>query len=181
MATKVKRHVSVSMTVWLLAVWIAVFASVKPAVVVGGLIVAVAVQLIFPLPVNKSLWRVRIGPFLYLVVRFNWDLIVAGLNVSWLVISGKKHEDGIVKCEVRSDNPVYMTIVAAMTSMIPGTIVVEASRSEHALYLHVLDLEVQGGIEGVREAVLAQEKRVLFALAPRQVLMKTGLWKGLGR
>lgn len=180
MATKVKRHVSVSMTVWLLAVWIAVFRSVEPAVVTGGLLVAIVVQLIFPLPVNKDLWRVRVGPFLYLALRFNWDLISAGVKVSWVVLTGKDHDDGIVKCEVRSDNPVYMTIIAAMTSMVPGTIVVEASRQDRALYLHVLDLEAQGGIEGVKQAVLAQEKRVLIALAPRKVLVETGLWKGLG-
>lgn len=179
MPDKVKRHVSISMTLWLLVVWALVFGSLELAVLAGGVLVAIAVQLIFPLPVNKNLWRVRLLPFLYLVVRFNWDLITAGTHVAWLVITGRNHDDGIIKCEVRSDNPVYMTIVAAMTSMVPGTIVVEASRSEHALYLHVLDIEAQGGIEGVRVAVLAQEKRVLIALAPGEVLVETGLGKGI--
>ncbi len=175
MPAKVRRHVSFSMTAWLLLVWLAVFGSLDWLVIVGGLLVAVGVQIVFPLPIMPNLWHVRPVSFIVLALRFLYDLLVAGVQVSWLVVSGHPHEDGIVKCTVRSDNPVYMTMVAAMTSMVPGTIVVEASRTEKALYLHVLDMKTHGGIEGVRKEVSAQEKRVLLAFAPSKVLRETGL------
>lgn len=175
MTSRVKRHVSISMSAWLLLVWVAVFGSLDPLVVVGGLVIAVAVQLLFPLPTTPHLWHLRILPFLWLLIRFNWDLVTAGIHVAWLVVSGKDHRDGIVRCDLRTDNPVYMTIVAAMTSMVPGTIVVEASKSEKALFLHVLDLDAQGGVEGVRKSVAQQEDRVLWAVAPSDVLVESGL------
>lgn len=176
MIPKVRRaQVSVPMTLWLLLLWLAVFRSITPMHVAGGLLVAFAVQLLFPLPTSTHLWRWRFFPVLYLAVRFGWDLIVAGLQVAWVVVSGKTHDDGIVRCDLRSNDPVYMTIVAAMTSMVPGTIVVEASRERRALYLHVLDLRTHGGIAGVRRAVRAQEARVLLAFAPALVLRECEL------
>ena len=175
MRTRVTRHVSFSMTAWLLVVWLAVFGSLEPVTILGGLVVALAVQVVFPLPIAADLWHWRLLPLLHLTVRFIWDLIVAGSQVAWIVVTGNDHDDGIVKCEVRSNNSVYMTIVAAMTSMVPGTIVVEASRSEHALYLHVLDLAAHGGVTGVQQEVLQQEKRVLLAFAPDKVLDECGL------
>lgn len=170
-----RRGVSFPMTAWLLVLWLAVFGSVTPLNIVGGLIVSLAVQLLFPLPTSSHLWHWRIFPLLYLAARFVWDLIVAGAQVAWIVVSGKDHDDGIIRCDMRSDDPVYITIVAAMTSMVPGTIVVEASRETRSLYLHVLDLEAHGGVEGVRRAVRAQEARVLVAFAPRAVLYDCGL------
>ena len=175
MRTRVVRHVSFSMTVWLLIVWLAVFRSLEPATILGGLVVAVAVQIVFPLPIVADLWHWRLLPVIHLTLRFAWDLVLAGAQVAWIVVSGNDHDDGIVKCEVCSDNPVYMTIIAAMTSMVPGTIVVEASRRDGALYLHVLDLDAHGGVEGVQKEVLQQEKRVLLAFAPDKVLTQCGI------
>ncbi len=175
MPTRVRRHASISMTIWLLLIWLAVFRSLDWLTVLGGLLVVVLVQLIFPLPSMPGLWHLRPFAFLHLLGRFIWDLVWAGAQVSWIVVSGRHHDDGIVKCSVRSSNPVYITIVAAMTSMVPGTIVIQASREEHALYLHVLDLPAHGGIEGVRQEVLNQERLVLLAFAPNSVLEETGV------
>ncbi len=163
------------MTLWLTLIWVAVFGSISPVVVVSGILLALAVQALFPLPSQKGLWHLRPWYFLILLFRFIWDLIRAGLQVSAVVLWRGAHDDGIIRCDLRSGNPVYMTIVAAMTSMIPGTIVVEANKHEKALYLHCLDIEHQGGVEGVREATWAQEARVLRAVAPTKVLKEAGL------
>ena len=62
-----------------------------------------------------------------------------------------------------------------MINLVPGTIVVELKRREGIIYLHVFDLEAQGGVEGVRAASLAQEERVLKALASAQTLDTVGV------
>ena len=170
-----KSRVSVAMTLWLLLVWIAVFSSVQPLVLLSGVVLGVLIQIIFPLPLQRRLWHVRIGAFLILALRFVWDLIVAGAQVSWLVVTGKQHEDGIVRCPTLSGNPVYMTILAAMSSMIPGTIVVKVEPFEKVMYLHVLDLKAHGGVQGVKKEVEDQEKRILLGLTPDDVLRETGL------
>lgn len=166
---------SFAMTFWLTLIWVAVFASLSPLTLLSGVLVAVVVQLVFPMPKQKGLWHLRPLAALYLLVYFMYDLVRAGLQVSRVVVTDRVHDDGIVRCDLRTGNPVYMTIVAAMTSMIPGTIVVEADQREKAIYLHCLDLEAQGGVQGIRDATWDQEKRVLLALAPNQVLRRVGI------
>ncbi len=169
------RRVSVAMTVWLTLVWIAVFGSFTPLVIVSGIVLAAIVQMVFPLPLQRNLWHIRISYLLVLVIRFIWDLVVAGSSVSVLAVTGKPHQDGIIRVDTRSGNPVYMTILAAMSSMVPGTIVVKLDPKDKAMYLHVLDLAAHGGIEGARKEAQDQEKRILLALAPNYVLRETGL------
>ncbi len=170
-----RRHVSVAMTIWLTMVWIAVFSSFAPLIVLSGLLIAIVIQLVFPLPSHKHLWHLRPLYAAVMLLRFVWNLIVAGVQVSLLVLSGRDHKDGIVSCKVRSGNPVYMTILAGMTSMVPGTIVIKVDPADRTLFLHVLDMEAHGGVEGTRKEVLDQERQILQALAPSRVLVETGL------
>lgn len=172
-------HASVSMTLWLIAVWVAVFASASPVVLITGLIVALSVQLVFPMPNTPGTWRVRPVFLVVLVVRFVWDLVVAGLQVSGLVLSNRPHKDAIVECATDTDNPIYLTVVAAMCSMVPGTVVLEVDPKGKRMFLHALDISAQGGATGVRDAVAGQEKRVLLALASTSAVVQAGLGRFL--
>jgi multicomponent Na+:H+ antiporter subunit E len=51
-----------------------------------------------------------------------------------------------------------------MVSLVPGSIVVEARRSTHTLFLHVLDAQDMGGVDRMRRQVMALERRVTRAL-----------------
>lgn len=166
---------SLIFTLWLLFIWFAAFGDFSWVSLIGGTVIAIAIQWLFPLPHQSKTWHVRAVPLAWLVVRFLWDMTKAGLHVAYLVIFSPPRKDGIVECQVRSVNPVYISILVAMTSLIPGTIVVQVDRSQRRIFLHVLDMEYQGGIAGVREATAAQETRILRALAPNSVLSETGL------
>ncbi len=168
-------------TLWLLGVWLALFGSVTWVSVIGGLAVALVIQWLFPLPHQSGTWRIRPLSLIFLVVKFLWDLLRAGLHVAALVLFPKPREDMIIACEIRSNNPVYLAILVAMTSLIPGTIVMQIDRKERRIYLHVLDAKFQGGTSGVRAATLAQEARILRATASKTVLQETGLLTGKGR
>jgi multicomponent Na+:H+ antiporter subunit E len=50
-----------------------------------------------------------------------------------------------------------------MVSLVPGSLVVEARRSTHTLFLHVLDVGDMAGVESMRSQVLALERRVVLA------------------
>lgn len=171
----VRGRVSPVLTLWLVLVWVMVFGSLSWLTVLGGLLVALAVQVAFPLPHASPRWHWRVWPMVVLVVRFVRDMVAAGLEVAWLVLSGRHTHTGIVRVELRSGDPVHMTIVSAMTSLVPGTIVVRVARLAGVIYLHVLDVDRQGGPEGVRRAVLGQEARVLRAVAPDALLRDVGM------
>lgn len=172
-------RVSPAMTLWLVIVWTVMFQQISWIVVLSGILFAVVIQVVFPMPSHSHLWHVRIGYAIVLVARFIWDLVVAGVQVSWLVLSGSEHPDGIVECRMKSGNPVYLTVVAAMCSMVPGTVVLKIDPSKKLMYLHALNLPAQGGANGVRSAAQGQEKRVLLAMATNPAVIAAGYGKYL--
>ncbi len=168
-------RVTVTYTLWLFFIWVAAFGNVEPLTLVGGLLVAFIVQWSFPLPLRTGIFVFRPFRALWLAIRFLYDTIRAGLHVSWLVLRPEPRRDAIIAIATRTDNPEYLTILSAMTSLVPGTIVLEVDPVFRYIYLHCLDVDFQGGVEGVRAAVRAQEARILQALAPNSVLIETGL------
>lgn len=164
-----RYRVSLTLTLWLTAVWVLVFASVEPMILVSGVLLAILVQWVFPLPHITHTWRVRPVALIVVVARFLWDLLVAGIQVSWVVLRGGCDRNGRVQVTLRSGDPVHMTIIAGMTSLVPGSVVLDVVVPERRLDLHILDLYAQGGEAGVVASVLAQEKRLLAAIAPQML------------
>lgn len=169
--------VSWRLTLWLLLVWVMVFGSVDPLTLLGGIVVAIAVQWAFPLPRVQGRWTLRPRETLVLLSRFVADLVRAGVQVSWIVVSNKKVDNAILRVDLRSADPVHLTVVSAMTSLMPGSIVVRVDRLIGRIYIHILDVEGQGGTEAVRQSVLDQEERILRALSRPADLSAYGLGK----
>lgn len=169
------KRLSLSMTLWLLVLWTLLFASFDPLVLLSGLLVALFIQLIFPLPRSRFFANFRLRQGLILAGVFLVDMVKAAVHVASVVVTGRDYECGVVRIDLRSSADITMAVTAAMINLVPGTIVVELKRREGVIYLHVFDLEAQGGVEGVRAASLAQEERVLKALASAQTLETVGV------
>lgn len=175
-----RLHISIDLTVWLIFVWIATFGDLKPLTLVGALVVAVVVQWLFPLPNRAGIYRIHPVGLVVLIARFVWDMSRAGVHVAALILFPRPREDAILRMQVRTDVPEYLAILVAMTTLVPGTVVVEVDRAHRILYLHCLDVEGQGGVEALRAATLAQEARILRAVAPTSLLLELGLLSGRG-
>lgn len=151
---------------WLTLVWTALWGSFSPMVVVSGVLVAVLSCLAFPLPPVKLESRVRPWPLLLLALRFVLDIVRASVEVSAVVLRRRPVRNAVVAVDLRSSSDFVMTGVAAMLSLVPGSIVVEARRSTHTLYLHVLDVPDEEAVEAFRRDALAVEDRFLAAFEP---------------
>ncbi|MDC4233468.1 Na+/H+ antiporter subunit E [Actinomyces sp. B33] len=173
--SRVDMRPSAAMTLWLLGVWLLLLRDVSPLGVVGGLLIALAVHLLLPMPRTGTRWRIRPGALAWLLIRFLVDLVHSGLEVSWIILSGRRVRTGIVRVDLHSNDPVHLTIMSAMTSLVPGSIVVAIMRDQARMYLHVLDLDGHGGRAGIRRSALRQEERILRAIAPADVLADLGI------
>jgi multicomponent Na+:H+ antiporter subunit E len=118
----------------------------------------------------------RPGPLARLVGRFVSDLVLASFHVAWTaVLPGPTPRGGLVTVPLRSASDLFITTTAGLSSMVPGTMVVDLDRSDASLRLHVLDLAGSGGPDAVRESTRALEERLLRAFAPRAELVRLGL------
>jgi len=159
------RAVSPWAVAWLTVVWVALWGQLSALVVVGGVLVGVLVCLVFPLPPLRIGLRVRPHLLLWLLLRFLADVVVASVQVSWLTLQLRRRpRNAVIEVDLRTTSDLVLTVVAEMVSLVPGSLVVEARRSTHSLFLHVLDARDQRGVDRMRSQVLALEQRVIRAL-----------------
>jgi multicomponent Na+:H+ antiporter subunit E len=168
--TRPARHRAVQpfAVVWLTLVWLALWGELTPLLVVGGVLVAVLVCLTFPLPPVDLAARVRPVLLAGVAARFLLDVVRASVQVAGVVLRRRPVRNAVVAVDLATESDFILTMVAAMLSLIPGSVVVEARRSTHTLYLHVLDVPDAAAAEAFRRSALALEQRLLRALPPRQ-------------
>lgn len=158
------RAVQPMAVLWLTGVWVALWGDLSVANVLSGAVLAVVVSLVFPLPPVRMRLRLRPLRLLVLVGRFVTDVVVASAQVAWKTVALRRApRNAIVEVKLRTPSDFVLSMVAEMVSLVPGSIVVEARRSTHTLFLHVLDAEDADGVERMRRRTYALERRVVLA------------------
>lgn len=152
--------------IWLVLFWMGLWGSWSPSIVLSGVAVAFAASLAFPLPPVSIGAKVRLLPLLWLILHFLFDVLRASILVSKVVLRRRPVRNAIVTVDLHSDSDFVLTAVAAMLTLVPGSIVVEARRSTHTLYLHVLDVDDEAAVERFRAEAFAVEQRFLRAFVP---------------
>lgn len=158
------RSLQLAALMWLTVVWVALAGVVSLANVLGGFLVALVVCSVFPLPplrMNLHVRPLRLG---WLVGHFLVDVFVASGQVAWTTLQlNRQPRNAVIKVDLRTRSDFVLTVVAEMVSLVPGSLVVEARRSTATLFLHVLDVRDQAGVDEMRRQVLALERRVVLA------------------
>jgi multicomponent Na+:H+ antiporter subunit E len=150
---------------WLTVLWVALWGDLSAANLLAGLVLAVAVCIVFPLPPLRMHLRVRPRWLTWLALRFLADVVVASIQVARTTLTFTRQPvNAVIEVDLSTDSDFVLTVVAEMVSLVPGSLVVEARRSTHTLFLHVLDARSQAGVDRFRGEVLALERRVILAL-----------------
>ena len=103
------------------------------------------------------------------LARFLVDLVQAAVQVAAATLSPRPAQGGsIVAVQLRTRSEFYMTIVSAIVSLVPGSIVVEARRRAGILYVHGFHVTTPQELEELRRDVLAVETRVVRAIGTRE-------------
>lgn len=150
-------------------VWVLLMGELSVANVVFGVVLGVVVNFVFPLPPISFHGRLRPLGVLYMGFRLVTDLVVSSIKVVAVVFQfGRKFENAVIRVPLRSHSDLYLTITAELTCLVPGSVVLEARRSDDTLYVHVMDVRGPEDLDAAREHTLAAERRVLKALGSRE-------------
>lgn len=164
------RAVQWPMVLWLTLVWVVLWGSWTALSVVSGVLVAVLASAVFPLPPLHVHVRVRPVAVLVLVGRFVRDVVVASVQVAATTLRPPRDlRNAIVKVPLRTESDLVLTATALMVSLVPGSVVVEAHRPTHTLYLHVLRARGDADVERARQTAWDQEERILEAFGVERV------------
>jgi multicomponent Na+:H+ antiporter subunit E len=145
----------VLMAGWLLVVWVLLWGTLTPAVLLSGLVVAPLCLAACRLPAVPLRSRPRVGPALGALRRFAVDVAVSSAQVAWAVLRrGPATRSAIVAVRVpsRAERPSDLQVATAANriSLVPGTLVVDVDRPSDTLYVYVLDVRTDEDVETAR-------------------------------
>jgi multicomponent Na+:H+ antiporter subunit E len=161
----------------LTGVWVLLWDQISLFLVLTGLLLALLVSVVFPLPPIDLHGRFRPLQGLRLVARLLADAYRASLDVVRLAFRfGRVPRSSIVRVQLRSRSDLYLTVTAEQVSLVPGTIVLEAHRASSTLYLHVLGATDDAAIAAAVQGVLDAEARAIrtFGSAAEVAALQAG-------
>lgn len=155
---------------WLVVLWMLLWAQFTVLSLLTGLVVAVFVTRVFRLPTVELSGRINVWYAALFVVQFLFAVLHGALAVAVQVFDLRRQPGAaIIAVPLRYADDLLMTHVAVVSSLIPGSLVVEADRDRRILYLHVIGVRSTADVDRQREGVLRWERRIVRALgAPAQ-------------
>jgi multicomponent Na+:H+ antiporter subunit E len=157
--------------VWLIALWMLLWGHFTVLAALTGLVVALVVTRVFRLPPVELSGRVNLWWGLVFVFEFLVAVVHGSLLVAWQVLDFRRQPGGaIIAVQLRTDDDLIMTHVGVTASLIPGSLIVETDRDRRILYLHVIGVHDDAGVEKQRASVHHWEQRIVRAVGSRAQL-----------
>lgn len=131
------------LTLLLTVVWVLLQATLSPGMLVFGVILGVLI------PWVTSAWwpdtprGFHIGKMAIYIVIVLWDIMVANVEVAWIVLSkpNAKLRPAWVIVPLDLRQPESIAILAGTITLTPGTVSADLSDKGHSLLVHVLHTE----------------------------------------
>ncbi|MFT4234652.1 MAG: Na+/H+ antiporter subunit E [Microbacterium sp.] len=157
--------------VWLVVLWMLLWGQITWLALITGIAVAAFVMLVYRLPTVELSGRVNPWHLAVLVVLFLAGVVRGALQVSWIVVrAGPASPTAVIRVPLVVDDDLIMTHTSVVTSLIPGSLVVEVDRASRILYLHVIGATSPEAIERMRGEAQRWERRIVRALGSTQAL-----------
>ncbi|MFJ2503803.1 MULTISPECIES: Na+/H+ antiporter subunit E [unclassified Microbacterium] len=171
MRRQTKRHlwrdirVQLPFLAWLVVLWMLLWAQFTVLSFLSGLVVAIFVTRVFRLPTVELSGRINVAYAALFVVQFLFAVLSGAISVTLQVFDFRRQPGtAIIAVPLRYADDLVMTHVAVVSSLVPGSLVVETDRDRRILYLHVIGVRNRADVEKQRAGVLRWERRVVRAL-----------------
>jgi len=153
---------------WLVLTWTLLWGTFSWANLLSGLLVAVLVLGLFPLPhVAGSGW-LRPWALVRFVAHVVADLVTSSLQVAWLSIRpGPPVRSAVVEVTLETRSEFLMAVIVETLSLVPGSVILESRPAERVIYAHVLGADDEAGIEAFRRQVATVEADLLALVGQR--------------
>lgn len=157
--------------VWLVIVWGALWQNFSLGNLVFGALIAIGIARLFYLPPVELGGRFNLWHALTFLLHFLWRIAQASFQVFYLaVFRGPAVRNAVVAVPLRSHSDLLVTATGHVTSLIPGSLVVDVDRTSSTLYLHALNVGSQQDVEALRREVRDLEAGLIRVLGSREDL-----------
>ena len=133
------RRLRIGSLALLTALWLLMWGSWSWGTFFMGLAMASLVLVTFPMP--RAATRIGLRPvaMVWLTVSFLTNLLLSSFIVGWMAIRPRGITPGrVVAIRLHETDDFRRTVVAEMTSLVPGTVVIDLDPRGHLL-IHIID------------------------------------------
>lgn len=146
-------------------VWVVLWGNYSLLDFLVGIALGWLVTITFPLPPIRYHGRphpIGLVKLFFATVR---DLAMASWRLTMQAFAREiDFYPAVIRVRLRTNQDFYQVQTAEIISIVPGSIVIDARRSNRVLYLHIVDTKDEGGVEQARAQALEVERRVLEAM-----------------
>ncbi|MGK2865397.1 MAG: Na+/H+ antiporter subunit E [Mycobacterium sp.] len=149
---------------WLTLVWILLWGEFSAANIASGLMVALVITLLLPLPRVPVEGKVRPLALVRLILYVAAKLVVSSFQVAWLAIKpGPPPLTAVLRAHLAVKSDLVLALAAGVLTLIPGSVVLEIDQKRRLLYLHVLDVGSDENVERFYRQVKTVERLMVAA------------------
>jgi multicomponent Na+:H+ antiporter subunit E len=153
---------------WLTLVWMLLWGNVSAANVVSGLVVALVITLLLPLPQVPIEGRLHPLSLLRFVVLVAYYLVLSSVQVAWLAIRpGPPPQTAVLRAHLAIKSDLVLALAVNAINLIPGSIVLEIDQTRRMIYVHVIDVGSEASVQRFYRQI-ADVERLMIASFERE-------------
>ncbi|WP_082929434.1 MULTISPECIES: Na+/H+ antiporter subunit E [Mycobacteriaceae] len=153
---------------WLILVWTLLWGTVSAANILGGLVVALIITVLLPLPPVPVEGRLHILSLLRLVGVVAYYLVISSAQVAWLAIKpGPPPLTAVLRAHFAVRSDLVLALAANIVNLTPGTIALEIDQTRRMMYIHVIDVGSDRALARFYKQI-GQFERLLIAAFERE-------------
>jgi multicomponent Na+:H+ antiporter subunit E len=149
---------------WLVLVWILLWGTVSAANVLSGVVIALLITVLLPLPAVAVEGRLHPLSLARLMLVVSWYLVMSSLQVAWLAIKpGSPPRSAVMRIRFGVKSDLVLALGVNAINLTPGTMVLEIDRDQRFLYIHVLDVASSRTVNRFYHEVATLERLLIRA------------------
>lgn len=152
---------------WLVLVWVLLWGTFSAANILSGLVLALVITVLLPLPAVPVEGKVHLLSLLRLLLAVASYMVKSSVQLAVLAIRpGPPPLSAVLRAHVAVKSDLVLALAVNIFNNIPGSIVLEIDQSRRMLYMHVIDVGTDRGINRFNRQV-ADVERLLVAAFER--------------
>lgn len=154
-----------SVLLGLILVWMLLWGSISVANFVGGLVVALVITLLLPLPVVPVEGKVHPLSLLRLLIQMVYWLVRSSIQVAWLAVRpGAPPVSAVLRAHFALKSDLVLAMAVNLINLTPGTIALEVDQARRIVYVHVLNANTDRAIQEFHAQMATLERLLTTAL-----------------
>lgn len=133
-----------------------------------GFLVSITIIVVFPMPPISPGFRMRPLQTVWMVSHISWQMVLASIQVTRQIFQRETVKSSVIKMPLRTDSDLMLVCTAIVTTVIPGSVIIEVAPEEHVMFVHFLGAKDEAGVEKARKGIFKLEERIVRALGTRQ-------------